>query len=113
MSARLASGVLVSALIRLASDQGGHGMILQRGAPEAGALLIELRENGRFQGLFERVWSVEGHYQWCQISSQGINSEEEISGFIDRRRRFDPDLWVVELDTANAQRFVAEMPVGA
>jgi hypothetical protein len=33
---------------------------------------------------------------------------EAVQGWIDRARRIDPDLWVVELDIPDAARFVAE-----
>ncbi|MFZ4747332.1 MAG: DUF1491 family protein, partial [Sphingomonas sp.] len=32
-----------------------------------------------------------------------------VAAWLERRREHDPDLWIVELDIPNAQRFVAEM----
>jgi hypothetical protein len=32
-----------------------------------------------------------------------------LQDLIARRRRFDPDLWLIELDIASAERFAAEM----
>ena len=38
-----------------------------------------------------------------------MESDEELQLLIERRRRFDPDLWILELDIASAERFAAEM----
>ena len=48
-------------------------------------------------------------YQWTDVVNQDAADEEEIDGAIARRRRFDPDLWVVELDIPSPERFAAEM----
>jgi len=34
--------------------------------------------------------------------------DTEISDYISRRKRADPDLWLVELDIAEGERFAAE-----
>jgi hypothetical protein len=33
----------------------------------------------------------------------------EIDQYIERRRRADPDIWIVELDVAEGQRLAAEL----
>jgi hypothetical protein len=113
MSGRLASGVLVSALIRLAQQEGGHAMLLHKGEAEAGAISIEIRENGRFSGFFDRIWSAEGCYRWQALPLPTDVTEMDLAELRTRRLRYDSDLWLLELDIANVQRFIAQMPVGA
>jgi len=50
----------------------------------------------------------DGRYAWLS-ARQEIENEEEFSSFLKRRRQFDPDLWILELDIASAERFAAEM----
>ena len=33
---------------------------------------------------------------------------DELRAFLAKRMRFDPDLWIVELDIADPERFIAE-----
>ena len=106
MAPRLAAGMLVSALIRRAEEQGGSGMVLARGDATAGALLIQLAERGRPGPLLERRLDPEGRYRW---SPTGPNEDGERSDYIARRRRGDPDLWVIELDVADAMALVEEV----
>ena len=106
MAPRLAAGVLVSALIRRAEEQGGSGMVLARGDATAGALLIQLAERGRLGPLLERRLDPEGRYRW---SPTGPDEAGGRGDYIARRRRSDPDLWVIELDLADAMALVEEV----
>lgn len=106
MQPRLASSVLVSALLRRAEAEGGFGAVLAKGDPAAGAIAVVLAERGASPRLFERMLQPDGSYSW---QPSGLAGDEAVRGQIERRRRFDPDLWVVELDVAGAERFAAEM----
>jgi len=106
MEARLAAGLLVSALIRRAEEAGGSGMVMSRGDATAGALLIQLAERGRPGPLLERRLDPVGKYRW---SPTGPGDDAERADYIARRRRGDPDLWVIELDVANGQALVEDV----
>jgi hypothetical protein len=109
MSARLTSSVLVGALIRRAESQGGFAAVLAKGDPGAGAVLVLLTKGGRKLRILERLMQGDGHYYWQDSSAQAIGNEEEIDKVIERRRKYDPDLWLVELDIPSPERFAAEM----
>ncbi|HMG46984.1 MAG TPA: DUF1491 family protein [Allosphingosinicella sp.] len=106
--ARLASSVLVGALLRRAQDEGGFGAVIAKGDPTAGAIAVILAEKGRKACFLERLLQPNGGYAW-QSARQEIENEEEFKSFLDRRRKSDPDLWILELDIASAERFAAEM----
>lgn len=108
MTPRIASAVLVNALIRLAEREGGFGVVVAKGDATAGALAVLLAEKGRKACLLERVLQPDGAYTW-RSSTQGIDNEGDFQNLLDRKRRSDPDLWIVELDIASAERFAAEM----
>jgi hypothetical protein len=106
--ARLASSVLVSALLRRAQDEGGFGAVIAKGDPTAGAIAVILAEKGRKACFLERLLQPDGRYAW-QSARQEVENEEEFKSFLERRRKSDPDLWILELDIACAERFAAEM----
>ena len=108
MQPRLASSVLVSALLRRAEADGGFGAILAKGDPTAGAIALVLTERGAHPRFFERALQPDGDYGW-QESRQRLADGPALQAMLDQRRRFDPDLWIVELDIASAERFAAEM----
>jgi hypothetical protein len=108
MKPRLASALFVNALVRLAEQEGGFGAVVSKGDATAGAILILLAERGRPVQVLERLLQPDGDYGWKAPLAAGQN-EADLAGFLEKRRRFDPDCWVVELDTASAERFAAEI----
>ena len=106
--ARLASSVLVGAMIRHAEGQGGFAAVLAKGDSTAGAISVILREKGANPRFFERLLEPNGSYCWRE-SGQLIENEQDLKSFLERRRKFDPDSWILELDIASAERFAAEM----
>jgi hypothetical protein len=108
MEPRLASSVLVGALLRRAEAEGGFGAVLARGDATAGSVAVVLVERGGPARLFERLLQPDGRYAW-QESPRPAGDEPALTAALERRRRIDPDLWIVELDIASAERFAAEM----
>jgi hypothetical protein len=106
---RLASSLLVTALLRRAEAEGGFGTILAKGDSSAGSILVVLLERGANPRMLERVLGNEGLYHWAFAANRAAGEEGEMRETIARRRRFDPDLWVVELDIPAAERFAAGM----
>lgn len=113
MSDRLPSALLVGALLRRVNDAGGIGAVRTRGHPEAGAILIITSEKGRDFRLFEPGHLADGRYGLRRHEHQNIDKYDEIENYWQRRRCNDPDLWVIELDIAEAERFAAETIVNA
>ena len=103
---RLNAGVLVSALIRRVQAAGGFAAVLQRGDERAGAILVECVERGQSQILLERSTDLDGSEIWRESP---IEDAENHRKRLEKRRQNDPDLWVIELDIADAQRFAAEV----
>ena len=108
MEPRLASSVLVTALLRRAEAEGGFGTVLARGDATAGAIALVLVERGANPRFVERVLQPDGRYAW-QETKLSMESDGELQALIARRRRFDPDLWILELDIVSVERFAAEM----
>jgi hypothetical protein len=113
VNARVTSALLASALVRSAAAEGGFAAILAKGDPDAGAVLVVSREKGVFSNVYERALDGVGAYRWARAGPSRGCEEAVLEAFLARRRASDPDLWLVELDIPNAERFIAEMPVGA
>ncbi|MDB5723041.1 MAG: hypothetical protein JWP15_3659 [Alphaproteobacteria bacterium] len=105
MNIRLASSVLVGALIRTAEGEGGFGAVLAKGDATAGSVIVILLERGANPLILERILQPDGDYAWTQPSAESPDVPE----FVARRRRFDRDLWVLELDVPAQERFAAGM----
>jgi hypothetical protein len=105
---RLTSAMLVSALVRRVNQQGGSAMILAKGDATAGGILFLAYERGAHPRFFERGLGPRGLPALLPSGPQDIGDEQEVTAYWQRRRSYDADLWVVELDIADAERFAAE-----
>ena len=106
MTARLTSAMLVSALIRRVGAEGGNAAVLAKGDATAGAILLICMEKGVVQSVCERILDMKGIYHWTAV---GPAEPGALNDYLDRRRARDADLWLVELDVANAERFAADL----
>ena len=109
MEPRLQTHVLVHGLMRQAESEGGFAAVLSKGDPAAGSVLVILAEKGRKVRILERLLQHEGRYAWQDVGDQALQNADETEKFLAKRQKFDPDLWILELDIASAERFAAEM----
>lgn len=108
MSARLTSALLVSALVRRVANEGGNAVVVAKGDATAGSILLICLDKGLRTAFRERLLGVDGGYDWAEVGPALYAEYEEVEGWLSRRRARDPDLWIVELDIPNAERFAAE-----
>jgi hypothetical protein len=106
--ARLATSLFANALLREVHARGGSGAVIRKGDPTSGALLLLCAEKGRITGVYDYVLDQSGQYVLASVAPQAIESVEAVESLCARRERFDPDLWIVELDIPNAERFIAD-----
>lgn len=99
------SAVLISALRRQVQAAGGFVTMLSRGDPYGSAMLIVHRDERRnILAAYERVPGIQG-LNWRKAASG-----DEVDSFVRRQCRFDPDLWVIELDIDDPARFIPAFP---
>lgn len=108
MIPRLTSAMLVSALVRRVSAEGGNAVIVARGDATAGAILLICLDKGVRTAFRERLLGTDGRYEWAAVGPAPDAASPEVEAWQARRRERDPDLWIVELDVPNAERFAAE-----
>lgn len=106
MEPRLPAKLEVSALIRIVGAQGGFASVLQKGEADAGTILLVLTERGANARVYERMPAADGSRNWQQSKVEAPENKQEFNEWLDRRGAQDPDLWIVELDIADAERFI-------
>ncbi len=106
MDDRLPAHLEVSGLIRAVDLAGGFATVLARGERDAGTILLVCCEKGSSYRIYERMPQLDGTRKWTLIKSQDPENPPEFQEYLDRRSRQDDDLWIVELDIADAERFI-------
>ncbi len=105
---RLPAAVEVSGLARLAQAAGDFATVIRKGDPERGSILLMVSSRGRHVACLERMLDTAGGYRWQASGPAESAGSAEIADFLARRARFDEDSWILELDIADAERFIAE-----
>ncbi|MBW6524256.1 DUF1491 family protein [Sphingomonas sp. RHCKR47] len=106
MSGRLPTHVAVGALVRRVNDAGGLAVVRARGEAQTGAILLLIDDGDTVRGLerFRDLDDRESLVPAGPTAATGAAMDE----YWKKRRVSDPDLWVVELMIAQAERFAAE-----
>ena len=105
---RLPAHIEVSAIVRRAEAAGDFATILRRGDDNRGSVLLIVSSRGRHVAVLERVLDATGTYAWQPVGPGESVGSPEVAAFLAKRARFDEDSWAVELDVADAERFIAE-----
>lgn len=104
--ARLPARLEVSGLIRATEANGGFGTVLHKGEPDAGTILVVIEDKQQLISLYERMPQVDGRRMWSRVKVQDTENKSEFSDYLDRRKRQDSDVWIVELIVADAERLI-------
>ncbi len=107
MSARLASGIWVSAYLRRLQALGIPAYVIARGDDTAGAVLVKLALMDGTARAYTRSFDLESDTRIWQVLVEG--GERDVDAAITRQRSFDPDLWVIEVEDARGRDLLAEM----
>lgn len=107
---RLAAHVEVAALIRAVEAAGGFGMVIAKGERDAGTICVICCQRGGNARAYERMPRSDGSRGWTLSKIQEPDNPLDFPAYLDRRRRQDSDLWIVELDIPDAERFIGLSP---
>lgn len=69
--------------------------VVARGDATAGAVVVKLNRLDRTAAAFARSWDATGARIWTTIAD---GPDGEVEAALERQRRFDPDLWVIEVE---------------
>lgn len=107
----IASDVWASALIRRAELAGAFATVVRRGDARAGTVIVKAYDTTeRRARLYAEAFGPDGDRLWIQpvVSDQ----ESELDAYIERQARYDPDLWVVEIEDRQGRHFITEAVEG-
>lgn len=100
---RLKTEIFVSALVRRIFADGGFAAVERKGEEQAGAIFLTQRFRDGLVSLYApapQSFFEEGEERGRKFEQRLERAEEEaVREALAREMRFDPDLWVVEVET--------------
>src|SRR6266446_6495064 len=109
---RLKSGLWVAAYIRRCNVEGLFAAVRRRGAEEAGAIFIKV---SRLDGTADLYGPApQSAFDEARPSERAFSPalknlplpEADIESYLTRQLRFDPDLWIVEVEDRSGRHLL-------
>jgi hypothetical protein len=109
MSAELRTDIFVAALIRRAQAGGASAFVIHKGDLEAGAVLVKVARLDGTGALYGPAMDPEGRRFWMDLTAgAGGPDEAALDAYVARRRAYDSDLWLVEIEDREGRPFLLE-----
>ncbi|MDZ7822858.1 MAG: DUF1491 family protein [Ahrensia sp.] len=108
--ARLASDILISAIIRLAEIKGGSATIERRGSQSSGAIFVTFYDSAnKGYDVYEPVSQalapqelLEHNRRYFALRSKA-QDRVELANYFEKEARFDPDFWLVDVENVGVE----------
>lgn len=99
----------MSALIRRVEVAGSFAAVVFKGDADRGDVIVK-SVAGRDQARgYVTARSIEGERIFEDLRCRSIESTETaIDAYVERVRRYDPDLWVIEIEDRDLRHFLTE-----
>jgi hypothetical protein len=108
--ARLPAHLEVAAIRRLAESHGGFATVLGKGERDSGTIALVILCRGEPAALYERMPQLDGNRIFSRTREQDPENPRDFFEAIEKRRERDPDLWLIEADIPDSERFIAALP---
>lgn len=107
MQPRLKAGIFVRALIRRAEVAGASAFVIRKGNEEAGAVILKVSRLDGTCLVLNQARAGDGALVWARpLGDWG--DEVRAHAWFEKQIRFDPDLWIMEIEDRAGRAFVDE-----
>lgn len=107
MMPRLKSGFFVRALIRRVEVAGAQAYVVKKGSEEAGAVFIKIARLDGTCFVLSQAVAGDGERVWARPLGESCD-EPKASAYFEKQQKYDPDLWIVEIEDRQGRAFVDE-----
>ena len=106
----LKAGIWINAQIRQCDIDFMPAVIVRKGDPDAGSVLLILDRFEAGSDLYTQARTAEGERAWVKAAGGKTIDRQAAAEFIERQVKRDPDLWVLEIEDPD-HRYQLDGPV--
>ena len=99
----LTTGLWVMAQVRLCDRAFIPAAVVRRGDPDAGTVLLKLNRFEAGVTVYTQASSTAEEPLWSRGTGPNPVSEAEADAYIARQVKYDPDVWVLEIEDRRGQ----------
>jgi hypothetical protein len=111
MGAALPTGLWVQAHVARCSSQGIPVVVVRRGDPHRGVVIVKLHVRGQGFRVVAQRRNLDGALTWETVLGAEPVPEPDADGYIKRQAGYDPDLWVIEIEMRPDDENIFQGPV--
>lgn len=102
----LSTDIWVSALLKRVEMAGSFATIAKKGDARAGSVIVKVLNLRNREAYVLREAQTGEDTLWMR-PVETLN-EPDVDAYIERQLKYDPDLWVVEIEDAEGRNFLTE-----
>ncbi len=99
---RLRTDIWIQAYVRRCFIQGLWAAVSRKGDPDAGAVMVRLDSlDGRMRLYAPAPGGAiaeDGDRRWIELFGGAEDASVEIADYLERQLRYDPDIWVIDVE---------------
>jgi hypothetical protein len=99
----LTTGIWVNAQVRICDRAFIPATIVRHGHDEAGTVLVKVNRFDQGVTVYAQATSLDGEPAWSRGTGPKPVTEAEADAYIERQVKFDPDVWVLEIEDRKGQ----------
>lgn len=104
---RLKAGIFVRALIRRAEVAGAQAYVVRKGVEESGAIFLKISKLDGTTTVLSQARRGDGELVWVKPLGEAVD-EAKAAAWFEKQIKFDPDLWILEIEDREGRTFVDE-----
>ncbi len=105
MTPRLTSDFWVRAYLRRLQLVDIPAFITAKGDATAGAVIVKLNTLDGNAKAFHRIYDLDGNRVWATLAE---GAERDVDASLTKQRSFDPDIWVIEVESRDGRHLLDE-----
>ena len=105
MTPRLTSDFWVRAYLRRLQLVDIPAFITAKGDATAGAVIVKLNTLDGNAKAFHRSYDLDGNRVWAMLAE---GAERDVDASLAKQRSFDPDIWVIEVESRDGRHLLDE-----
>jgi hypothetical protein len=103
---RLKAEIWAKAYIRRCAVEDIPAFITRRGDETSGIVLIRINTLDGYSTIFTPARQGDGTQIWMRGTGSEPVSDADANAYIDRQAKYDPDLWVIEVEDRDGRHFL-------
>lgn len=103
---RLKTELWVKAFIRRCWSADVPALLLRRGETDSGTIMLKMNGGAADVCVYARGLLADGSWGWRRASGPKLLTDQDADAYVERQLKYDSDIWVIEVESADITRFV-------